>query len=139
MKNQATLPPNQDQTMKILSDSNAFIEPDIRKAKFILSTSRSYQLEFDHNIEMQKLKMMIQKAAHLKKNSFALVCNGESYTQYNEETFDSLFPNEKLVIFTLEILNPEEASSETELLLQINTPCPDHNYKFLLLLPLYII
>ena len=132
MNQNSSLPRNQKQMIDILSGNDSYIEPNIRKAKFILSTSRSYQLEFDHNIEMQKLKMMIQKAAHLKKNSFALVCNGESYTQYNEETFDSLFPNEKLVIFTLEILNPEEASSETELLLQINTPCPDHNYKFLL-------
>ena len=46
MKNQATLPPNQDQTMKILSDSNAFIEPNIRKAKFIFPTGKTYTLNF---------------------------------------------------------------------------------------------
>ena len=132
MKNQATLPPNQDQTMKILSDSNAFIEPNIRKAKFLFPSGKTYTLDFDQNIQMMELKTMIQKAAHLRKNGFSIFSEGKNYTQYNEETFDSLFPDKQLVVFTLELLNPEEMPDETELLLQINMPCPDHDYKFLL-------
>ena len=131
MKNQATLPPNQDQTMKILSDSNAFIEPDIRKAKFIFPTGKTYTLDFDKNIQMMELKTMIQKAAHLRKNSFILVSECENITKYNEETFDSLFPDKRLVSF--EVYNYEERPDEIiELLLQINKPCPDHDYKCLL-------
>ena len=132
MKNQATLPPNQDQIMKILSDSNAFIEPNIRKAKFLFPSGKTYTLDFDQNIQMMELKTMIQKAAHLRKNGFSIFSEGKNYTQYNEETFDSLFPDKQLVVFTLELLNPEEMPDETELLLQINMPCPDHDYKFLL-------
>ena len=133
MKSKGALPPNQKQIMKILEESNSFIEPNIRQAKFIVSLDRNriYTLEFDQNIQMHELKMMIQKAAHLRKNNFSIFSGGENYTQYNEETFESIFPDKQLVVFTLEILDPSE-TSETELLLQINMPCPDHNYKFLL-------
>ena len=81
---------------------------------------------------MVELKMMIQKAAHLKKNSFSIFSGGENYTQYNEETFDSLFPDQQLVVFTLELIDSSESLDETEFLLQIDMPCPEHNYKFLL-------
>ena len=132
MNIQAPLSQNQNQIRQLLNDNNPFIEPNIKKAKFILSTSRIYTLEFDQNIQMAELKMMIQKAAHLRKNSFSLLSEGENYTQYNEETFESLFPDKQLVVFTLELLDAEQAQDETEFLLQINMPCPDHNYKFLL-------
>ena len=134
MKNNTSLPNNQNQIYKILTDNNSFTEPNIRKAKFILTKSRIYTLEFDQNITMLELKGMIQKAAHLRKNSFGLYSEGENYTQYNEETFDSLFPDKNFVIFTLEIINLGEVSSEmeSEFLLQINYPCPNHNFKFLL-------
>ena len=122
-----------NQINNILTE-NSFEEPNIRKAQFVVSLNRNriYTLEFDHNIEMQELKIMIQKAAHLKKNTFGLFCNGENYSQYTEETFDSLFPEETLVVFTLEPNKGEEIIDETELLLQINMPCPEHDYKFLL-------
>jgi hypothetical protein len=121
----------QNQISNILKD-NSYEEPNIKKAKFILSPSRTYTLEFDHNLEMKELKMMIQKAAHLKKNTFSIYKEGEDFTQYCDETFDSLFPDETLVVFTLEINKGEENVDETELLLQINMPCPEHDYKFLL-------
>ena len=41
---------------------------------------------------MQELKIMIQKAAHLSKINFSLFIDGEDYTHYTDETFDSLFP-----------------------------------------------
>ena len=107
-------------------------EPSIRKAKFILANKRIYTLDFDHNILMQELKLMIQKAAHLRRNTFRLFSNGEEYTQYNEEVFDSIFPHKKLVEFTLEVGQGEENFDETELLLQMNSPCPHHSDKFLL-------
>ena len=107
------------------------IEPSIVKAQFIISNSRTYTLEFDQNIEFRELKTMIQVGAHLKKNNFRLFSEGEEYTQYNEETFESIFPDKKLVVFTLE-KGEGEAFDETELLLQINSPCPDHKEKFLM-------
>ena len=121
----------QNQISHILSD-NLYQEPNIRKAEFVVSQGRIYTLEFDQNIEMQELKIMIQKAAHLKKNTFCLYCNGMDYTQYNEETFDYLFPDQTLVVFTLELIKGADNLDETELLLQINMPCPEHDYKFLL-------
>ena len=50
----------------------------------MISPKRIYSLEFDNNIQMQELKLMIKKAAHLKRN-FKLLSNGEEYSQYNEE------------------------------------------------------
>ena len=132
MSNSTSFSQNQNQLNNIFSDSNFGQEPNIRKAKFMVSSKRIYTLEFDHNIEMQELKTMIQKAAHLKKNSFGLYCNGVDYTEYTEETFESFFPDQNLVIFTLELIKGEEEYDESELLLQINTPCPEHDYKFLL-------
>ena len=118
--------------MSSLNSSYDSREPNIRKAQFILPNERIYTLDFDHNIQMQELKLMIQKAAHLRKNSFQLFSNGEEYTQYNEEIFDSLFPHQSTVVFTLEVGQGEEIFDETELLLYMNSPCPEHIEKFLL-------
>ena len=106
-------------------------EPNIRKAKFIVTEKRIYTLEFDQNITMEELKLMIQKAAHLRKNKFRLFNNGIEYTSFNTEIFDSLFENQKLVVFTLEILKGG-SYDETEYLLQMNCPCSEHIDKFLI-------
>ena len=113
------------------TNSFNFSEPTICKAKFILPNDRFYTLDFDHNIQMKELKLMIQKAAHLKRNNFKIFSEDSEYTQYNSEIFSSLFPNKNLVIFNLELIEDEE-SSESELLLQINSPCSIHSDKFLL-------
>ena len=107
------------------------LEPNIVKAKFIMEATRVYNLEFDQNIQMKELKLMIQMAAHLKKNNFRLFCEGQEYTEYQEETFESLFPSQNLVVFTIQIDKVEDFD-EAELLLQINCPCPHHAEKFLL-------
>ena len=122
---------NQNQIDNLFADNYLYKEPYIRKAKFIVSSDRIYTLEFDQNIEMQELKTMIQKAAHLRKNTFGLYIEGEDYTKYTEETFESLFPDQDLVVFTLELLKGTTLD-KTELVLQINNPCPVHDYKFLL-------
>ena len=107
------------------------LEPNIVKAKFIMEGARVYNLEFDQNIQMKELKLMIQMAAHLKKNNFRLFCEGKEYTEYQEETFESLFPSQNLVVFTIQVEKVEDFD-EAELLLQINCPCPHHAEKFLL-------
>ena len=110
------------------------MEPNIVKAKFILAnTSRIYTLEFDQNIQMKELKAMIQVAAHLKKNNFRLFSESQEYTQYHDETFESLFPTQNLVVFSLQKGEGEgEIFDEAELLIQINSPCSSHSEKFLL-------
>ena len=113
-----------------INSSKESIDPCIRQAQFYLPNKRIYTLDFDQNIQMYELKLMIQKAAHLRKNTFRLFSNGEEYTQYNEEIFDSLFPNQPIVIFTLELGG--ENFDETELLLQMKSPCTEHGEKFLL-------
>ena len=107
------------------------MEPDLARAQFIIKTFRVYTLEFDQNIQMKELKKMIQIAAHLKNSNFKLFYNTQEYAQYNEETFESLFPNEHLVAFNLEEGEGEEFD-ESEVLLQINSPCDEHSEKFLL-------
>ena len=106
-------------------------EPNIVKAKFILSPTRIYELEFDQNISMSELKLMIQKAAHLRSKNFRLFSNGEEYSKFNDETFESIFHEQKFVVFSLE-LNNSEYLDETELLLQMNCLCQIHIDKFLL-------
>ena len=76
-------------------------EPNIRKAQFIVSEERIYTFEFDCNIHMQELKLMIEKAAHLSKKNYRFLSDGKEYTPYNEEKFDSIFPDQNLVVFTL--------------------------------------
>ena len=106
-------------------------EPNIVKAQFYLYNKKVYNLEFDQNISMHDLKLMIQKAAHLKSKNFRIFSNCKEYTQYNNEAFESLFHEEKSVAFSIEI-NPGEESEETQLLLQMNCPCNLHVDKFLL-------
>jgi hypothetical protein len=80
---------------------------------------------------MKELKIMIQVAAHLKKNNFRLFSEGQEYTQYHEETFETLFPSTNFVVFTIQ-KGEGEVFDEAELLLQINAPCKEHAEKFLL-------
>ncbi len=91
-------------------------DPNIVKAQFILKPQKIYTLEFDQNISMSELKLMIQKAAQIRSKNFRLFSNGEEYTKYNDETFESIFHEQKLVVFRLE-LKELEAQDETELLL----------------------
>lgn len=107
------------------------LEPNIVKAKFIVTNTRVYNLEFDQNIQMKELKIMIQVAAHLKKNNFRLFSEGQEYTKYHEETFETLFPSTNFVVFTIQ-KGEGEVFDEAELLLQINAPCKEHAEKFLL-------
>ena len=118
--------------MSGLSSSFEVREPNIRKAKFIMPNGRIYIIDFDQNITMKELKLLIQKAAHLRRNTFRLFSNGEEYTEYNEETFDTLFPHISLVVFSLEVGKREEKFDETELLLEMKSPCKIHADKFLL-------
>lgn len=117
--------------MSSLSSSYDDREPNIKKAKFIISASRNYTLDFDHNLQMKELKLMIQKAAHLRNRNFRLILNGKEYSQYDDEIFDNLFPHQSLVVFTLEP-GKEEENYEDDLLLQMNSPCSVHDDKFLL-------
>ena len=103
-------------------------EPNIVKAKFIFSSSRIYTLEFDQNISMWELKTMIQKAARLHSRNFRLFSNGEEYTKYNDETFESFFHEQKLVVFHVEV----QGGEDSEYLLEMNCPCSYHIDKFLL-------
>jgi len=73
---------------------------------------------------------MIRVVAHLKKNNFRLFCEGEEYTNYSEETFESILPNKKLVVFTLQ-KGEGEASDEIEFLIKMDSLCPQHKEKFL--------
>ena len=107
------------------------LEPNIVKGQFIVTASRIYNLEFDQTIQMKELKTLIQVAAHLKKSNLRLFSDGKEYTNFNEETFESLFPSQNLVVFNVQ-RGEGEAFDEAELLLQINSPCNEHAEKFLL-------
>ena len=72
MTTQHILSQQHNQISDMLSSGNSFIEPNIIKAQFFFSPSRIYSLEFDQNIQMSEMKSMIEKAAHLRKNSYTL-------------------------------------------------------------------
>ena len=72
MKNTVSVPIKQSQLNNIINDNYPYEEPNIRKAQFIRSLNRIYTLEFDQNIEMQELKIMIQRVPILKKLFFSL-------------------------------------------------------------------
>lgn len=110
---------------------NGYKEPNIVKAQFILSNTRIYTLEFDQNITMFELKLMIQRAAHLRSRNFRIFSNTEEYTQFNDETFESLFHEQKLVVFNLEV-QMDDLYDGNEYLLQMNCPCSTHIDKFLI-------
>ena len=115
-----------------MDNSSYDFEPNIVKAKFLVGNSRVYTLEFDQNIQMKELKIMIKMARKIKKNNFLLISeDGQEYSKYHEETFESLFPNKNLVVFRIQ-KGEGEVFDEAELLLQINCPCPNHGDKFTL-------
>jgi hypothetical protein len=74
---------------------------------------------------------MIQKSAHLCAKNFKLISKGEEYSKFNDETFESIFHEQKLIVFSLDSNNSGDLD-ETELLLQMNCPCQIHIDKFLL-------
>lgn len=115
-----------------MRDSMMDVEPGIVQAKFYLNETRIYSLDFDQNIEMKDLKKMIKAAAHLKTINFRFYCEGKEYSQYNEESFESIFPNQKHVVFHLQKDDEDESFDESEFVLQINSPCEKHPEKFLL-------
>ena len=80
---------------------------------------------------MKELKIMIKVASHLNKTNFRLFSEGQEYTKYHEETFETLFPSTNFVVFTIQ-KGEGEVFDEAELLLQINAPCKEHAEKFLL-------
>ena len=118
-------------SIDFISNYSGYQEPYIVKAKFIVSPTRIYTLDFDQNIRMSELKLMIQKAAHLRSRNFRLFSNGEEYSNYKEETFESLFHGQRLVEFHLDLKLGEDAD-DIELLLEMNCPCNLHIDKFLL-------
>ena len=73
----------------------------IYNAKFIVTNPRVYSFDFEQNIAMEDLKLMIHKASHLFQNKFRIFSNGIEFISYNSEIIDSLFLNQKLVVFTL--------------------------------------
>ena len=113
-----------------LNASYEKLDSNIRKAKFILQNNRTYTLEFDHNIQIKDLKILLQKIAHLNINKIRIFSNGEEYTEYNEELYCKLFPSQSLVIFKIEYRKDEDIFKEREPPFQMN--CKDHNNKGLL-------
>ena len=115
----------------INSFPDEFKETNIIKAKFIFSAKKIYILEFDQNILMKDLKSMIKKASHLVSKNFRIISEGSDYTKYEKETFESLFPNKKFVIFTIEI-DDTQLINDIELYLDMKPTCKEHKEKFLL-------
>jgi hypothetical protein len=75
--------------------------PQIRKAIFILDKTRRYGFDVNQNITIHNLKRMIVSAANLNRATLRIFHDGIEYTQREYESLDALFPNEKVVEFTL--------------------------------------
>ena len=79
----------------------------------------------------ERLKNNDKSSCHLKKTNFRLFSEGQEYTQYYVESFESLFPSTNYVVFSIQKAD-DEVFEEAELLLQINSPCKVHAEKFLI-------
>ena len=105
--------------------------PQIRKAIFILDKTRRYGFDVNQNITIHNLKRMIVSAANLNRATLRIFHDGIEYTQREYESLDALFPNEKVVEFTLGVdFNSEE---ELDSLLQIRLNrcyCTLHDAKY---------
>ena len=113
------------------SINSALTEPTTKKGIFIIPPKRNYKLEFDANTTIKELKIMIGKAANLKNIPIRLFSEGKEYTNYNELKFETLFPNENNIIFTVEINKHSEIFSQDEITVYIKTTCQKHPDKFL--------
>ena len=101
-------------------------EPSLIKARFKKSNGNIYELEFEDNIQMKDLKVMIKKAAHMRDTTFRLFYNGDEYTQYEEEEFRSLFSNELEFPFDIKETLEQNNNDSPELTIKTNSNCPYH-------------
>lgn len=119
--------PQQQQSLQNIPNST------IRRGRFIFPGNVIYELEFDSNLSMTQIKSLIARAARqtIRNRKFRIFSDSEEYTQCEDETFQELFGDQKIVKFTMEIGEAEEFD-EAELLLKINQSCDKHVEKFLL-------
>ena len=106
--------------------------PILRQVKFILSPSLSYTFDVNNTIKILYLKKMISAAARLRKHSFRIYNNNIDYTEYDDSSLTTLFPDLQLVIFTIHRTEDEALYQEDTILkININLYCKDHSSKYL--------
>ena len=106
--------------------------PILRQVKFILSPSLSYTFDVNNTIKILYLKKMISAAARLRKHSFRIYNNNIDYTDYDDSSLMSLFPNLQFIIFTIHRTEDNAFyQDDTILKININLYCKDHSSKYL--------
>lgn len=114
------------------SQNSALSQPPIKKGIFIIPPKKTYEIEFDSNIKIKELKVLIAKAARLKNVPFRLFSEGKEFTKLDGSIFETLFPNKSTIIFTVEPYNGFGNVEENELAIKMNSTCLNHPDKFLL-------
>ena len=105
--------------------------PKIRKTIFIVDKNRKYTFDINEDIKLHTLKKMLISAANLGKISLRIFHKGKEYTNYNNETIESLFPNLNEIEFTIQINYNKIDDLDSLIKLKLNTNyCPFHNFKY---------
>ena len=103
----------------------------IRKVIFIVDKDRRYSFDVNQNITLKNLKKMIIAAANVGNIGLRIFQNGIEYTQHENETLDYLFPNLKVVEFTLSFAYDTIDDCNELIKLRLNTQyCPKHKAKY---------
>lgn len=104
--------------------------PRIRQALFILDKNRKYKFDVNQTITIKNLKKMIIAAANLGKSGLRLFHKGVEYTDYEDSTFEQLFPELTLVEFNISIVFIAEEDKEQNIKVKLGEYCIYHNFKY---------
>lgn len=102
----------------------------IRQTVFKVDKDKVYTFDVNSTITFHYLKRMISAAAHLPKNGFRIYHNNDDYTDQDEFTLCSFFPDQQRIEFTLQIVKSQYDPDESMIKLKLNEYCPSHSFKY---------
>lgn len=107
--------------------------PRIRQVTFTLDKNANYKFDVNSTTTIKGLKRMITVAANLSKHGLRIFSGGKEYTEEEEESLNSLFPEKQQVEFSIKV---DVAASllelnESKIKLRLGANCPEHDHKFL--------
>mgnify|MGYP002624196121 CR=1 FL=1 len=111
----------------------------IVQAIFKFEDGRLYNLDVDRTTTFYEIKKILSNAAHILKNSFILFHEGQEYSkEYDGQTLQKIFPNQKKIEFYLKLKKSKDEIDENEhdqisVKYNIKEPCKEHTGKFLVL------
>lgn len=104
--------------------------PRIRQALFIVEKDKFYKFDVNHTITIKNLKKMIIAAANLGKNGLRIFHQGIEFTDHDEDSLATLFPDLQLVEFNVSVVYVSEEEREKNIKVRLGNYCSKHKYKY---------